>query len=110
LGDWLCIQGHVENLPLDDVFVCFETRYDDCECRKPKPGMILAAAKKWDIDFSRSYMIGDTASDTGAAKAAGVKSILIRASYNKDVASDYAAWSLREAAFLIKRLEGGEKQ
>ncbi|MBV8938691.1 MAG: HAD family hydrolase [Alphaproteobacteria bacterium] len=43
-----------------------------CECRKPKPGMLLTAAKEWDIDMRRSILIGDKASDINAANAAGV--------------------------------------
>lgn len=50
----------------------------DCECRKPKPGMLLQAAKDWNIDIANSYMIGDTSRDLEAGKNAGCKdSILI---------------------------------
>ena len=40
-----------ELMPIDDVIVCLHTDADNCACRKPKPGMILAAAKKYDIDL-----------------------------------------------------------
>ena len=49
----------------------------DCECRKPKPGMLLKAAEKHNIDLSRSWMIGDILNDIEAGNAAGCKSILI---------------------------------
>ena len=50
----------------------------DCECRKPKPGMLLQAAKDWNIDIASSYMIGDTSRDLEAGRNAGCKdSILI---------------------------------
>lgn len=50
----------------------------DCECRKPKPGMLLQAAKDWNIDLSNSYMIGDSDRDLKVGKNAGCKgSILI---------------------------------
>ena len=50
----------------------------DCECRKPKPGLLLQAAKNFNIDLSQSYMIGDSNSDIEAGKNAGCKdSILI---------------------------------
>ena len=49
----------------------------DCECRKPKPGLILRAAKKYNIDLSQSYMVGDHARDIQAGIAAGVKPVLI---------------------------------
>lgn len=106
--DWQWMQKHVEELPLDDIFICFHTRYDGCDCKKPKPGMILDAAKKWDIDLSRSYMIGDTAADTGAAKEAGVKSILLTRDYNTGVKSDYVAEGLFGASLLIWCLEWRE--
>lgn len=50
----------------------------DCECRKPKPGMLLEAAKRYNIDLSRSYMIGDSTSDVAAGQTAGCKTIGVR--------------------------------
>lgn len=44
----------------------------DCDCRKPKPGMILAAQREWNIDLSRSLLIGDSPGDLGAGESAGV--------------------------------------
>lgn len=49
----------------------------DCDCRKPKPGMLLKAAEDLNIDLSQSYMIGDSESDIGAGKAAGCKTVLL---------------------------------
>lgn len=49
----------------------------DCACRKPKPGMILTAQRDWNIDLSRSLLLGDSASDRAAGKAAGIGSCLI---------------------------------
>lgn len=49
----------------------------DCKCRKPKPGMLLKAASDYNIDLSKSYMIGDSDSDVEAGKAAGCKTIRI---------------------------------
>jgi D,D-heptose 1,7-bisphosphate phosphatase len=50
----------------------------DCDCRKPKPGLILRAAKKYNIDLSKSYMAGDDEKDVQAAKAAGCKPVYLR--------------------------------
>jgi histidinol-phosphate phosphatase family protein len=47
----------------------------DCECRKPKPGMILAAAEKYNIDLAQSYMVGDEIKDAEAGRAAGCKDV-----------------------------------
>ena len=46
-----------------------------CNCRKPKPGMILRAAKEWDVDFSASFMAGDRLTDLEAGRYAGTKTI-----------------------------------
>ena len=46
-----------------------------CNCRKPKPGMILQAAKDWNIDLSQSYMIGDSETDIQAGKNAGIRDL-----------------------------------
>lgn len=58
----------------------------ECECRKPKPGMLLEAAKDFNIDLSQSWMIGDGENDIKAGKAAGCKTALIGAeNYLQDV-------------------------
>ena len=49
----------------------------DCECRKPKPGMILKAANEHDIDLTQSWMIGDILNDVEAGNRAGCKTVLI---------------------------------
>ncbi|MDR3348950.1 MAG: HAD-IIIA family hydrolase [Acidaminococcales bacterium] len=50
----------------------------DCDCRKPKPGMLLEAARRYNIDLSRSYMIGDSTADIAAGQASGCKTIGVR--------------------------------
>ena len=49
----------------------------DCDCRKPKPGLLLRAAKDWNIDLAQSYMIGDSERDIQAGRNAGVKEALL---------------------------------
>lgn len=73
---------------VDDIFYCphhpdkgFEGEIPelkfDCECRKPKTGMIDEAVKKYNIDLSKSYMVGDSTMDLELARNAGVKSVLV---------------------------------
>ena len=73
---------------VDDIFYCphhpdkgFEGEVPelkfDCECRKPKTGMIDDAVKKYNIDLSKSYMVGDSTMDLELARNAGVKSVLV---------------------------------
>ena len=73
---------------VDDIFYCphhpdkgFEGEVPelkfDCECRKPKTGMIDEAVKKYNIDLSKSYMVGDSTMDLETARNAGIKSVLV---------------------------------
>lgn len=57
--------------------VCFHDDSDNCSCRKPKPGMIFKAQKYYNIDLSKSYFVGNSVNDYEAAKAAGVKPIIV---------------------------------
>ena len=61
----------------DAIYFCPHRPDDGCECRKPKPGMLLRAAQELDIDLSGSFMIGDRYVDVTAAQAAGVRSVLV---------------------------------
>ena len=74
---------------LDDIFYCphhpdkgFEGEVEslkfDCECRKPKTGMIKEAVKKYNIDLDKSYMVGDSTMDLEMAKNAGIKAVLVK--------------------------------
>ena len=87
-NEWQWIQGQIKDIPFDDVFICFHRRDDGCDCKKPKPGLLFEAAKKWNIDLTKSFMVGDTDRDVGAAKAANCKTILLHNSYNKGIAAD----------------------
>lgn len=57
---------------IDDVFYCPHEE-DTCECRKPRPGMILQAQRKWDIDLGESLMIGDSERDSALAATCGMR-------------------------------------
>ena len=78
----------------------------DCDCRKPKPGMLLQAQHDLNIDFAQSWMIGDTTIDVQTARNAGVKSILVRTGHGggdaRHVATpDFTCDNLLEAVRLI---------
>jgi histidinol-phosphate phosphatase family protein len=62
---------------IDKAYICPHSEKQNCECRKPKPGMLLKAAKEFDLDLSRCAVIGDRWSDMLAAKKAGTKKILV---------------------------------
>ncbi len=93
-------------LPLDDIFVCYHSDEDHCDCRKPKPGMLLDAAKKHNIDLTHSYLVGDRWRDVEAGYNAGCKTILVDSGYNEKMPAhppDARVGSLREAADWILR-------
>jgi D-glycero-D-manno-heptose 1,7-bisphosphate phosphatase len=66
-----------ELLPIDEIKICFHINSDNCDCRKPRPGMLLEAGRDWDIDFKASFMVGDRYGDVSAGAQAGCKTILI---------------------------------
>ena len=74
----------MEQLQLDDAYVCPHDGPDRCSCRKPGPGMLLAARRDWAIDLGSSWLIGDRWVDIGAAQAAGVRSVLLESPYSWD--------------------------
>jgi D-glycero-D-manno-heptose 1,7-bisphosphate phosphatase len=88
-----------------------------CDCRKPKPGLLLKAASDWAIDLSRSYTIGDGVTDVAAGKAAGTTTFFVnsRKCYNCDSLRQHSTWpdyivsDLSEAATVIKSIESQGK-
>ncbi|MGD8561514.1 MAG: HAD family hydrolase [Desulfarculaceae bacterium] len=86
---------------VDEILTCPHDDGDGCACRKPKPGLILDAAHRHGVDLGRSFMVGDSWKDMGAAKAAGVLGILIDTVYNQDVDCDCRVKSLQAACGYI---------
>lgn len=64
-------------LPLDDLLVCPHDELDRCTCRKPKPGLLLEAAFKWQLNLDRCFVISDKWPDAEAARSVGCTSVLI---------------------------------
>jgi D-glycero-D-manno-heptose 1,7-bisphosphate phosphatase len=62
---------------IDSVYMCPHTPEDSCSCRKPRPGLLLQAAKELSIDLQRSWMIGDAWSDVEAGEAAGMRGTIL---------------------------------
>ncbi len=78
----------------------------DCDCRKPKPGMILQAQRELNIDLAHSWFIGDTTTDVQTARHAGVKAILLRTGYGgadkkHEATADFTFDALNEAVRYI---------
>jgi D-glycero-D-manno-heptose 1,7-bisphosphate phosphatase len=92
-------------LPIDRVEVCYHSGQgaSDCDCRKPRPGMLLRAASELGIDLSRSWMVGDRWRDIDCGHAAGCRTIFIDHGYAEALKQqpDFRCGSLREAAAII---------
>lgn len=68
---------------LDGIYYCPHGTSEDCECRKPRPGMLLRAEEELDVDLSRSFVIGDTYSDLEMAWNAGARGCLVLTGYGR---------------------------
>jgi D-glycero-D-manno-heptose 1,7-bisphosphate phosphatase len=68
-------------VPLDDIRMCPHSQSAGCNCRKPWPGMLTAAARDHGIDLAASYMIGDRISDVIAGNSAGCYTIFVQRGY-----------------------------
>lgn len=62
---------------VDGVYYCPHRPEDNCDCRKPRPGMLLRAAREMALDLSRSFLVGDAVSDIEAALAVGCSPIFV---------------------------------
>ena len=111
-----------EGVSLDAEYYCFHhpqarvAAYKaDCACRKPKPGMLLDAARDLGLDLGRSVMVGDGLYDVLAGKRAGCKTILV-ATLNGTLSSkmdelgaqpEFVARNVAEAADIVKKMASG---
>jgi D-glycero-D-manno-heptose 1,7-bisphosphate phosphatase len=95
-------------LPLDEIYACFHTDADACDCRKPKPGMLVRGAAAYGVDLQRSYMVGDRWRDVDAGMTAGCRTIWIDFNYDEpepSVSPDARVKSLSEAVDWILKSE-----
>ena len=91
-------------LPLDDIFVCCHDDADACDCRKPRPGMLIEAARKYGIELTASFLIGDRWRDIDAGRAAGCRTVWIDRGYGERQPAhppDVSVASLAEAVRWI---------
>lgn len=93
------------DLPLDGIFTCWHDLHDCCECRKPRPGMLIHAAREKGIELNRSFMVGDRASDIEAGHSCGCRSIFVDYGYTepKPKNPDFTCRNLTEAVDWIQK-------
>jgi D-glycero-D-manno-heptose 1,7-bisphosphate phosphatase len=96
---------------IDQVLVCFHDNSDGCDCRKPRPGMLLAGAEEFDVDLARSYMVGDRRNDMQAGIAAGSRTIFVDRAYSEEPPThyDHKVSSTHEALTIIESESEYEK-
>jgi len=94
-------------LGLDAILTCFHDDADDCDCRKPKPGLLLQAARELSLDLASSFMVGDRWRDVEAGRRAGCRTFYVDQGYEQSVpdCTDYRVESLWQAAGVILALE-----
>lgn len=95
-------------LPLDAFYVCYHDDADDCDCRKPKPGLLLAAAAEHRISLAKSYMIGDRWRDIDCGHSAKCTTIFIDRGYDEALKTrpHFRTADLLGAAEIIEFQEG----
>lgn len=88
-------------LPVTEIAACTHDNADACDCRKPKPGLILDLARRHGVDLSRSWMVGDQDRDIACGVAAGCRTVLMARPYNSNAGANVLASSLSQAADAI---------
>ena len=95
LTAWMLNQFENKGIKILDIFYCPHGPNSTCKCRKPKPGMLLEAAIKHNIDLNNSWMIGDKEVDMEAARKAGIpNTILVRSGHIIDELNSEAIFFL----------------
>src|SRR6266567_6437289 len=89
---------------IDGTYFCPHLPGQHCSCRKPATGMILEATREYQVDFSRSFLVGDKEIDVECARNAGVRSIRVKTGPQRDTSDSTADWvaeDLRAAVEII---------
>lgn len=89
---------------LDGVYYCPHVAADDCECRKPKTGMLKQAARELSLDLSQSYVVGDRKDDVELAYRASAHSVLVRTGYGEGELAWHAKNWPRQPEFVAADL------
>lgn len=84
------------------TFMCPHGPNDGCDCRKPKPKMLLDAAKEFNVDLANTFMVGDNLSDIDAGINAGTKTILVETATNKKVVAEQSTYSVPNLLDAVK--------
>lgn len=106
INKYIVSQLRKDGINIKKTYFCPHRPEDNCNCRKPKTGMIEEANKNHKISLPESYVIGDRETDVMMGKSVGCKTILVKTgidTYTKNVAPDYVAKDLLDAIKFILR-------
>jgi D-glycero-D-manno-heptose 1,7-bisphosphate phosphatase len=96
----------LNELPIDRIYTCWHKTEDNCLCKKPKIGLFLEAQKDYNIDFNKSFMVGDRSVDIEAGNRVGCTTIFLNNIYetyeNNILSFDYIIDSVEEIKKIIE--------
>jgi D-glycero-D-manno-heptose 1,7-bisphosphate phosphatase len=98
-------------LPIDAFYVCYHDSGDECLCRKPRPGMLLAAAQDYSLDVRNSFIVGDRWRDIQAGQTVGCTALFIDYGYDEPKPNPpyIRVDSLSQAAeYILARVRGSQ--
>lgn len=102
----------IKKTKVDKIFTCTHLKDKFCNCRKPNPGLILKAAKKFSIDLNKSYVVGDRSSDILAGRKANCRTIFIDRNYaeKKPLIQEATLANLKQATEYITKQESTKNE
>ncbi|MBT4135788.1 HAD family hydrolase [archaeon] len=106
VNEWMLERFSEKGIKIEKVYSCLHASSENCDCRKPKPGMLNQAIKELDLDELNSWLIGDKISDLQMGKASDCGKILLESEYVQDL-DCFKLKDLTEAADYI--LSGNSK-
>ena len=102
LTNWMLEKFELNGIQIFDTFYCPHLPSSNCSCRKPRPGMLLKAKNKYNIEMENSWLIGDKEDDIKAANNAGIENtILVRSGHAIDESNSIAKYIINS----IKEIE-----
>jgi D-glycero-D-manno-heptose 1,7-bisphosphate phosphatase len=95
----------MSKLPIQEIFTCFHDDDSNCQCRKPKPGLLIKAIEKYDVDIVTSWLIGDRKSDIDVGNKLILRTIFIDYGYDetKPTDADFTVNSVKEIINIFKK-------
>ena len=90
INNWMINQFKLNKVEILDVFYCPHSNESNCECRKPKPGMLFQAQRDFNFDLTKTFFVGDDIRDKEASQEANSKFVMVNNSYKLiDFVNDY---------------------